>query len=135
MEEVLAKREAALKEERAALLATRTLTTEAVVSSEADAGVVQKVQIVEEPADLKIEQREAVIPAENQTDYVPKRPAVFDGRGNAPVVTNKSSTNGAEPQLLYFNDPSFATGRTPSTDATYVRLCRRRFRMCVVLRI
>ena len=49
-------------------------------------------------------------------DYVPRRPQVFDGGVNRESVVPKGSVAG-EPRLLYFNDPSFATGMKPTVFA------------------
>ncbi len=113
-EEALLKWEAALREERLVMQSMQASTV-AVTEETAGAVAAKTVQIVEEPTDLKIEQHKTVVATEKPTEYVPKRPAVFDGGGREPVATDKPSTAG-EPQLLYFNDPSFATDRVPSTD-------------------
>ena len=118
LEETLSKQAAALREERLAVQQMQTATV--AVTEEADGVATKTVQTVKEPADLKVEQRETVVPEEKPTEYVPRRPQVFDGGGREPVASNKEST-ASEPKLLYFNDPSFATDRIPFAEGRDVR--------------
>ena len=106
LEETLAKRESELKEQRAAL---QYMQAKNNASSEGETvtvqGVQEEVSKVVEPAIVKVIRPDPVVPP---TDYVPRRPQVFDGGGNRePVVTKASAAD--EPRLLYFRDPSFAT--------------------------
>ena len=112
-EEVLAKQEAMLREMRAAIEADASKTQTTVVAAESDGVVaVNPTDKGAEPTIVKIVSSDPVVPP---TDYVPRRPAVFDGGGNREPVVPQDPVTG-ESLLLHFRDPSFATdGQGTST--------------------
>ena len=102
LEETLAKREAALKEERSAL---QYMQAKNNAPSESETrGYGRKFSKVVESTTVKVAHPDPVV---SPTDYVPRRPQVFDGGGNREPVVPKGSV-ADEPRLLYFRDPSFA---------------------------
>jgi len=104
--EAIAKEKAELAEMDAALRATQRTGTVALSEENtvAAAAIEKGGSKVIEPAIVKVIHPDPVVPP---TDYVPRRPQVFDGGNREPVVPKDTTIGVTRP--LYFSDSSFAT--------------------------
>ena len=103
-EKAFAEKQSALDEKIAAFEQMRTSGATTVVAKEPDGVVaIEPIGKDPKPAIVKVIHSDPVVPP---TDYVPRRPQVFDGGNREPVVPKGLVTD--ETRLLYFHDPSFA---------------------------
>ena len=105
-EKAFAEKQSALDEKIAAFEQMRTSGATTVVAKEPDGVVaIEPIGKDPKPAIVKVIHPDPVVPP---TDYVPRRPQVFDGGNREPVVPKDTTIGVTRP--LYFSDLSSATG-------------------------